>query len=208
MRIKKVKVHNYRSIRDLEMECLPLVTLLGPNNHGKSNLLAALDFCLSTSAKPVQQDFFVKRGEGDNDFWVEITFNELTEQEKNTFKKYVLSDGTVCIRKTARIQNGGIEVSYNGYLEQPDEEWLQSDKAGDYTSRESVNQTPLKDYVPPSGRLTKTDIEDAQQIYTTTSRGAQFFTVSRRRVFARSEECRWRRVARFLYDSGGTGPDG
>lgn len=165
MRIKKVKVHNYRSIRDLEMECLPLVTLLGPNNHGKSNLLAALDFCLSTSAKPVQQDFFVNRGEGDNDFWVEITFNELTEQEKNTFKKYVLSDGTVCIRKTARIQNGGIEVSYNGYLEQPDEEWLQSDKAGDYTSRESVNQTPLKDYVPPSGRLTKTDIEDAQQKY-------------------------------------------
>lgn len=165
MRIKKVKVHNYRSIRDLEMECLPLVTLLGPNNHGKSNLLAALDFCLSTSAKPVQQDFFVNRGEGDNDFWVEITFNELTEQEKNTFKKYVLSDGTVCIRKTARIQNGGIEVFYNGYLEQPDEEWLQSDKAGDYTSRESVNQTPLKDYVPPSGRLTKTDIEDAQQKY-------------------------------------------
>ncbi|MFX4336060.1 AAA family ATPase, partial [Acinetobacter baumannii] len=73
------------------MECLSLVTLLGPNNHGKSNLLAALEFCLSTSAKPVEQDFFVNRSEGDNEFWVEITFNELTEQEKNTFKKYVQS---------------------------------------------------------------------------------------------------------------------
>jgi CRISPR-associated exonuclease Cas4 len=147
------------------MECLSLVTLLGPNNHGKSNLLGALEFCLSTSAKPVEQDFFVNRSEEDNDLWVEITFNELTEQERNTFKKYVQSDGTVCIRKTARIQNGGIEVFYNGYVEQPDEEWLNSDKAADYTSRESINQTPLKDVVQSSGRLKKTDIEEAQQKY-------------------------------------------
>jgi len=147
------------------MECLSLVTLLGPNNHGKSNLLAALEFFLSTSAKPVEQDFFVNRSEGDNEFWVEITFNELTEQEKNTFKKYVQSDGTVCIRKTARIQNGRIEISYNGYVEQPDHEWLQSVKAGDYISRERVNQTPLKDLVPPTGKLNRTHIEEAQQKY-------------------------------------------
>jgi CRISPR-associated exonuclease Cas4 len=165
MRIQRLRIHNYRSIRDLEMKCLPLVTLLGPNNHGKSNLLAALEFCLSTSAKPVEQDFFVNRGEGDNDFWVEITFNGLTEQEKNTFKKYVQSDGTVCIRKTARIQNGGIEVFYNGYIEQPGVEWLNSDKARYYALHENVNQTPLKDFVPSSGHLTKTHIEEAQQKY-------------------------------------------
>lgn len=165
MRIKHLRIHNFRSIRDLEMECLSLVTLLGPNNHGKSNLLAAIEFCLSTSAKPAEQDFFVNRGEGDNQLWVELTFDELAEQEKTTFKKYVQSDETVCIRKTARIQNGGIEVFYNGYVEQPNPEWLNSDKAGDYTSRESVDQTPLKDFVPSSGRLTKADIQEAQQRY-------------------------------------------
>jgi len=167
MRIKHLRIHNYLSIHDLEMECLSLVTLLGPNNHGKSNLLAALDFFFSTSAKPTDQDFFLYRSEGDNDLWVEISFTQLTEQEKNTFKKYVLSDKdeTVRIRKTARIQNGGIEIFYNGYVEQPDHEWLQSDKAGDYTLRESVSQTPLKDLVPSSGRLTKANIEEAQQQY-------------------------------------------
>jgi len=165
MRIKHLRIHNYRSIHDLEMECLSLVTLLGPNNHGKSNLLAALEFFFSTSAKPTDQDFFLYRSEGDNDLWVEITFTELTEQEKNTFKKYVLSDETVLIRKTARIQNGAIEIFYNGYVEQPDHEWLQSDKAGNYTSRDTINQTPLKDFVPSSGRLTKADIEKAQGRY-------------------------------------------
>jgi len=165
MRIKHLRIHNYRSIHDLEMECLSLVTLLGPNNHGKSNLLAALEFFFSTSAKPTDQDFFLYRSEGDNDLWVEITFTDLTEQEKNTFKKYVLPDETVLIRKTARIQNGAIEIFYNGYVEQPDHEWLQSDKAGNYTARDTVNQTPLKDFVPSSGRLTKADIEEAQGRY-------------------------------------------
>jgi CRISPR-associated exonuclease Cas4 len=139
--------------------------MLGPNNHGKSNLLSALDFALSTGAKPVEQDFFVYRGERENDFWVEMTFHELTEQEKKTFNKYVLYDGTICIRKTARLQNGSIEVFYNGYVEQASEEWLHADKAGAYTSREKINQTPLKDLVAPSGRLTKTDIENAQREY-------------------------------------------
>lgn len=165
MRIKNMKVHNYRSIRDLELECLSQVIMLGPNNHGKSNLLSALDFALSTGAKPVEQDFFVYRGERENDFWVEMTFHELTEQEKKTFNKYVLYDGTICIRKTARLQNGSIEVFYNGYVEQASEEWLHADNAGAYTSREKINQTPLKDLVAPSGRLTKTDIENAQREY-------------------------------------------
>ncbi len=165
MRIKHLGIHNYRSIRDLEMECLPVVTLLGPNNHGKSNLLSALDFLFSTSARPQEQDFFAHREQGDDECWVEVTFMELTGQEKNTFKKYVQSDGTVCIRKTAWIRDSTIEVSYNGYVEQPDVEWLNSDKVGDYTSRETVNQTPLQDLVPPSGRLTKTLIEEAQQKY-------------------------------------------
>jgi putative ATP-dependent endonuclease of OLD family len=165
MRIQRLIIHNYRSIRDLEMECQPFVTLLGPNNHGKSNLLAALEFFFSTSVKPVEQDFFINRNKEENDLWVEITFNELTEQEKNTFKKYVQSSKTICIRKTSLIQNGGIEVFYNGYVEQPDLEWLRSDKAGDYTSRDSVNKTPLKDFIQPDGRLAKADVERAQQSY-------------------------------------------
>ena len=66
MRINHIRIHNYRSILDLEMDCQPLVTLLGPNNHGKSNVLAALEFFFSTSAKPVEQDFFSYRGEGDD----------------------------------------------------------------------------------------------------------------------------------------------
>ena len=160
----------------MELECMPLMTLIGPNNHGKSNILSALEFGLSTSAKPVEQDFFAHRDANDSEFWVEMTFHELTDQEKNTFKRYVSIDGTICIRKTARMQNGGIEVFYNGYVEQPDEEWLRGDRAGEYATREKINGTPLKDHVPSSGRLSKQAVEEAQRKYIEQHRSELNFT--------------------------------
>ncbi len=163
MRLQRLKVHNYRSIRDLDLECQNMVTLLGPNNHGKSNLLSALEFGLSTSAKPTEADFFTHRE--DDVFWVEMTFCELTDQEKNTFKRYVRSDGTVRVRKTCRRKDDGLKAAYNGWVEQPDEVWLRGENAGDYSSRERIGATPLKDLVPPEGRVTKVMVEEAQQHY-------------------------------------------
>tara|TARA_B100001939_G_scaffold338664_1_gene344528 strand:+ start:14613 stop:16475 length:1863 start_codon:yes stop_codon:yes gene_type:complete len=165
MRITKLEICNYRSINKISIECSPLLTLLGPNNHGKSNVLSALEFGLTTSAKPVDQDFFAHREVGDDELWVEMTFSELTDQEKNTFKRYVLSDDTICIRKTARLSNGSVDVSYNGWVEEPTEKWLRAANSGDYTSRERVNATPLGDLVPESGRITKAHIEEAQSAY-------------------------------------------
>jgi len=160
----------------LDFECMPLMTLIGPNNHGKSNILSALEFGLSTSTKPVEQDFFSHRQADDNELWVEMTFHELTDQEKNTFKRYVSPDGSICIRKTARMQNGDIEFAYKGYVEQPDEEWLRGDKAGEYATREKINSTPLKDLVPSSGRLNRQAVEEAQKKYIEQHRAELNFT--------------------------------
>ena len=165
MQICKLNINNFRSIRNLVLDCGSLITILGPNNHGKSNVLAALEFGLSTSAKPTEEDFFAYRKPETNDLWVEITFAELTEQEKNTFKRYVLSDNTICIRKTAHLKNGSVEIIYNGWIEQTDTDWLRSENASNYTTRDKINATPLKDFVPESGRILKAQVEIAQQGY-------------------------------------------
>ena len=165
MKISNLKARNYRSIADITIACPSLLTLLGPNNHGKSNILSALEFGLSTSAKPVEQDFFAHRQTNDDELWVQMTFHELTEQERNTFKRYVLSDTSICIRKVARLSDGAVEVSYHGWLEEPNDDWLRAGNASNYSSREKVNETPLKDLVPDSGRITKAIIEEAQQRY-------------------------------------------
>lgn len=162
MEIEKIRIHNYRSIRDLEISCTSLVIMLGPNNHGKSNILSALDFALSTSSKPLKEDFFLFRE--DNELWVELTFHKLTEQECKTFEKYLTHEKTICIRKTARLrEDDKIDVSYNGYVKEPTEWWLKNENIDILLKRDEIEKTPLKDYIPKTGRLTKKLISEAQK---------------------------------------------
>lgn len=46
MKLSRVRIQNYRSIKELEFEIGDLCALIGPNNAGKSNILSALVFVL------------------------------------------------------------------------------------------------------------------------------------------------------------------
>jgi len=139
--------------------------LLGPNNHGKSNVLAALEFFLTPGEKVERSDLFDFDSRKDEQIWVEVEFRELTRQEKTTFKKYLLSDQSLRVRKTATFEGDKPTFQYQGWLEEPRVEWLRADNAGDYTNRENIGGTGLKDYIPASGRLSKAKVEEAQQAY-------------------------------------------
>ncbi|MDP8225201.1 MAG: ATP-dependent endonuclease [Candidatus Lernaella stagnicola] len=165
MKIQKIEIKHFRSIRKLEFQCGPVVVLLGPNNHGKSNILSALEFALTPSVKPAQEDFFQFRGDDDS-LWVELTFCDLTEQEKRTFQIYILEDGTLRFRKTATLSDdGAVETRYNGYRSEPTEPCLQAANAKDFASREEIKGTPLADFRFGSGRITKNMVIEAQTDY-------------------------------------------
>src|SRR5229473_4308514 len=139
MRIAHVRIHNYRSIRDLEFKASEMMVLLGPNNHGKSNVLHAIEFALSTSAKVDTDDFFALRPEEDQELWIELTFTQLTEQEQKTLEKYVRNDGSIKIRKTAKLSaSGSVEIGYCGYLQEPSLWWLQATAVDRFSSRDAV----------------------------------------------------------------------
>lgn len=170
MRIDEVHIHNYRSIRDLRFRVEPLMVLVGPNNHGKSNILRAIEFHLTPSAKPTPQDVFMARDNGDDELWVELCFRDLTDQERNTFKKYVLSDGRLRVRKSAKVSTSGSEASYQGYVEEPDEWWLRVDayerlKSRDLIEQEAEKVPQLRPLLKQSGRMTKGTITEFQQSY-------------------------------------------
>jgi putative ATP-dependent endonuclease of the OLD family len=165
MKITKVEIHNWRSVKHLEVECQALMVLLGPNNHGKSNVLAAIGYALSAGEKPAAEDFFAKREvtEGETDeLWVELTFEELSEVERSTFKKYVGADGKLRVRKTATLVNGSSvdEVRYNGWLSQPKVEWLQ----GSYKPKKADLQAELEPHLP-EGKYSQRAVEIAKEAY-------------------------------------------
>ncbi len=142
-----------------------MLVLLGQNNHGKSNIIGALDFALNSS-KPNIDDLFALAEPGDKTIWVEVSFGRLTDQEKTTWRKYVQADGIFCFRKTASFDDEDrVDVKYNGYVSEPNEEWLKADNVRNYMKRDVVSGTPLSPYIPESGRVTKAMIVAAQEQY-------------------------------------------
>ena len=166
MKIASITIHNFRSIRHCHLVCRDMLVLLGQNNHGKSNVISALDFALNSSVKPDIDELFAFAKPDDKTIWVEVSFDRLTEQESTTWKKYVRADGTFRFRKTAKFDDEEkTVVAYNGYVSEPEQEWLKANNARNYTRRDTVSETPLSGYVPESGRLTKAHIEEAQRQY-------------------------------------------
>ena len=62
MKIKRVVIKNYRSIKELEFEPGDLCTLIGENNSGKSTIVRALNLVLG-EVWPYERNF------DEGDFW-------------------------------------------------------------------------------------------------------------------------------------------
>jgi predicted ATP-dependent endonuclease of OLD family len=157
MKIKSIKIHNWRSIKDLGLSFENFVIFIGQNNCGKSNILSALLFFFG----------YINCGEldfnkGSDEIYIEIEFEQLDEHDAAQFKKYLTKSGSIKVRK--QIAKAGT-FEYHGYCQIPVDDWLKEEKISDYAKREVADLTPLKDYLPTTGRLTKDILKTAQEKY-------------------------------------------
>jgi AAA ATPase domain len=157
MKIESVTISNWRSIKHLEIVFQDLMIFIGQNNHGKSNILSALLFFFG-EIKPQDLDF----NGGTQELFVEITFDDLDQTDKTTFKKYLTADGSIRVRKFAYV---GGNFEYRGYIQNPVEDWLREANSSDLSKREVAEKLPFHPFLPSNGRLTKQNIVDAQAKY-------------------------------------------
>lgn len=78
MKLRRLRIHNFRSIIDADIEVHDYTMIVGANNAGKSNLLAALR-AFYEDIKWSNEDF-PKTASADEEAWVELTY-ELTDTE-------------------------------------------------------------------------------------------------------------------------------
>lgn len=157
MKIKKVKIHNWRSIKDIDISFENLMIFIGGNNHGKSNILSSILFFFG-SITCTDLDY----NKGCEELFVEITFSNLDDHDKVQFSKYLTIDNEITVRKVIRK---GESFEYHGYTQIPTEVWLKEENISNYTNREAIVTTPLNSFVPSTGRLTKEIIKQAQESY-------------------------------------------
>ena len=94
MKITHARIHNWRSIKDLDIDFEDIMIFIGQNNHGKSNILSALLFFFGETSC-TELDF----KKGSEELFVELEFSELDENDKNQFQKYLTSDNRICVKK-------------------------------------------------------------------------------------------------------------
>lgn len=137
MKISNIKLHNWKSFKDIDISINDLMIIIGQNNHGKSNLLSSLLFFFD-GIKIKEDDYF----KGAEELFVEVEFKELTNEEQTTFAKYVTEACEMKVRKTVKMSG---TPTYNGYTKRYSEEnaWLEDDEFKKLLKNIDLENSPL-----------------------------------------------------------------
>lgn len=127
MRLRSLRMVNFRCYEDVTIDCGGLHAIVGPNSAGKSTVLYALDFLFNPSAGSISRDLFHKH-QTQNEIRMEVIFVDLSKEESEAFRGYLCPNGSFCFARTAKWVTDGIEgkveigQSYNS--PQPLVPWL------------------------------------------------------------------------------------
>jgi len=100
MKIKKINIHNFRSIKDLVLETNDFSMIIGANNAGKTNIVDAIRIFY-------EKDLKFTQGRGDPKFvstnaeesWIEIEYLLTEDEQKNLREEYKSDTNILKIRK-------------------------------------------------------------------------------------------------------------
>ena len=118
MRIKEIRVKNFRSILDETLDCDPLTALVGRNGSGKSTFLNALKLFYERSPRISEEDFHNRNL--NEDIEIEITFVNLNDDAKLRFASYVENGAVKVVRVFSGNQPGKTGTYHGLRLQNPD----------------------------------------------------------------------------------------
>jgi len=165
MKLRWVHIKGFRSIREITLDMDDFMCLIGQNNHGKSNIFYALDLFLSSTTRGVTPEiFFRSPTEEMKEIIIEGRFEELSNAEMQKLGPWTV-DGTLTVRKKYWIgDDGKPQVTYEALMRIPKEEWLREDFS-DYSKRDVVSNLPISEFLPKTGRITKSIYKEAINKY-------------------------------------------
>ncbi|WP_234406147.1 AAA family ATPase, partial [Methylobacillus glycogenes] len=112
MKIKTVHIKNFRALKNVEIPFDSVTTFIGPNGAGKSTVLRALDWFFN--GKPgslTEKD--CSFGVAEENIEVQVTFDELTEKDREALGKYVPDGVPTFTAWRRRSPEGGDFLSAN-----------------------------------------------------------------------------------------------
>lgn len=112
MKIKSVRIKNFRTLKDLTIPFDSVTTFIGPNGAGKSTVLRALDWFFNGKLGSLTEKD-CSFGATDEDIEVQVTFADLTEKDRNELGKYAPEGVTTFTAWKRRGPDGTESLSAN-----------------------------------------------------------------------------------------------
>ena len=130
MRLVRIKIKNFRSIKNIEsLRVEPLQGFVGENNAGKSNILKAIECFLSAGAGGMTQDDF---NDSAQQAIIETEFGDLSDSERSRLRTYLIGDRLILQKRLAitddRSGKTKVKAEYHGYRAEPRDWWLSTAK--------------------------------------------------------------------------------
>jgi len=112
MKIKSIRIKNFRTLKDVTIPFDSVTTFIGPNGAGKSTVLRALDWYFNGKLGALtEKDCSFAATE--EDIEVQVTFAELTERDRNELGKYAPAEALTFTAWKRRGADGTETISAN-----------------------------------------------------------------------------------------------
>jgi putative ATP-dependent endonuclease of the OLD family len=105
MKIEKITIHNFRSIKDASFKLKDYSLLIGENNAGKSNVFRALRIFYEDSLKYDDKVDFPKFETDDKESWLEIEYITTPFEQENLKEEYKSDNNVLRVRKILKTQD-------------------------------------------------------------------------------------------------------
>ncbi|WP_443447251.1 AAA family ATPase [Glutamicibacter ardleyensis] len=114
LKISKVRIENFRSLKDVSIDFESITSFVGPNGVGKSSVLRALDWFFAPIGKtPLLDDDDVTHGCVGETIRVEVQFEGLSDDDRAELGAYVSQDTSKFVAWKTRTIDGHEYLSAN-----------------------------------------------------------------------------------------------
>ncbi len=126
MKIQKIEIRNYRSLRNVTIHPEDILALVGRNNSGKSNVIKALELFFEGTTRLVNGECFYDH-KTEEPIEIFITFEQLSDWEREQFEPWMDGDKLVVGREVLCIGTDSYTINNLAITKVPEPEWLRED---------------------------------------------------------------------------------
>lgn len=112
MKIQSVRIKNFRTLKDVSIPFDSITTFIGPNGVGKSTVLRALDWYFNGRPCSLSEKD-CSFGTTDEDIEVQVTFNDLSDKDREALGKYAPAGADTFTAWRRRSPDGSDVISAN-----------------------------------------------------------------------------------------------